>query len=146
MIYIKHVGIYVNDIETEKQFYKNVFQMEIICDAMCDQNEMLSELFHDGMGKALITKLITPLGGRTGIGEMVELVKVVDSESKGGCHNEIFKPGTAHVCFGVDNIEDAVKSIKKNGGLQKTQIYKFGEKYCSFCTDPEGNWIELICG
>lgn len=144
MIYTKHIGIYVNDIEKEKDFYKNVFQMEVLCDAICDQNEMLGELFHNNNGKALITKLITPFGKKTGIGEMVELVKFVDSENTKGHLHEIYELGVSHICFGVDDINKIIENIKENGGIQKTKIYKLGEKCCSFCTDPEGNWLELI--
>lgn len=144
MTYIKHIGIYVNDIEVEKNFYKNVFGMEVICDALCDQNEMLCELFHDGKGKAYITKLITPLGKKAGVGEMVELVKVDGGEIEGTLLREIFEPGTAHICFGVDNLEQILGKVKVNNGVQRTQIYELGERCCSFCTDPEGNWIEII--
>lgn len=144
MIYVKHIGIYVDDIETEEQFYKNVFEMKVICDAVQEQNEMLCALFHDGKGKALITKLITPLGTNTGMGEMVELIKIDGKNETKEQEKEIYETGTAHVCFGVDDIVDVVERVKENGGSQKTQIYRLGERYCVFCTDPEGNWIELI--
>ena len=145
MIYTKHVGIYVNDMEREKQLYQNVFQMDVICDAYRDQNEMLCELFQEGKGEALITKLITPLGKETGMGEMLELLHVTGQGNKKEKAGVIYEPGTAHICFGVDDMSQTVERVKSNGGIQKTKIYCLGQKLCTFCMDPEGNWIELIC-
>ena len=144
MTYIKHIGIYVNDIEIEKRFYQNVFNMEVISDVYSDQNEMLRELLHDGKGEVLITKLITPLGRETGVGEMIELLHVSEASSKKENTGYVYECGTAHICFGVDDISQTVERMKDNGGVQKTKIYCLGQKRCTFCTDPEGNWIELI--
>lgn len=145
MIEIKHAGIYVNDIDAETQFYKNVFDMFAICEKVNDSNELLDELLDYQGAKIQVTKLITPKGKETGYGDMIELVKVSEGNNPQSVIGNIYNIGMAHVCFGVDSIEEIKSKIVKNGGCMKTDIitHANGKKY-AFANDIEGNWIEII--
>jgi catechol 2,3-dioxygenase-like lactoylglutathione lyase family enzyme len=59
--------------------------------------------------------------------------------------------GFAHVSFTVDDIDTVVAEIERHGGALRTRLdHSFGDKLeqpCTtivFCTDPDGNRIELI--
>ncbi len=148
MIAIRHTGIYVNDIAGLEYFYKSVFDMIAICSKKPDRGELFDELLGTENSFIVTTKLITPYGKQAGQGDMIELVKVLTEsvETLSLPENRpVSMTGMAHVAFGVDDIEDTVSRILSGGGQQKTDIVemKNGSR-CCFCTDPEGNWIELI--
>jgi catechol 2,3-dioxygenase-like lactoylglutathione lyase family enzyme len=59
--------------------------------------------------------------------------------------------GFAHVSFTVDDIGAVVAQIERHGGMLRTRLHhSFGDKpeqprtTIVFCTDPDGNRIELI--
>ncbi len=146
MIAIRHTGIYVADIVLLENFYRTVFEMIPICSMERDSGRLFDELL--GMKVELMTsKLVTPYGKKQGQGDMIELVKVLTDTGVSDFPKDhpIYTIGNAHIAFGVDDIKAVVRAIIDNGGQQKTdiQIMKNGNS-CCFCTDPEGNWIELI--
>ena len=57
----------------------------------------------------------------------------------------IYSAGTMHLAFGIPDIEVAVRRIEQLGGKLLSKIYVMpnGRK-CCFCSDPEGNGLELI--
>ncbi len=148
MVAIRHTGIYVDDIDGLEEFYKSAFDMTTICSKELDRGRLFDELLGSDDSLIMTTKLITPYGKLAGQGDMVELVKVMsDSFESPSVPNPhpIFMIGMGHIAFGVTDIEDVVSKIISAGGNEKTNIVemKNGNK-CCFCTDPEGNWIELI--
>lgn len=142
MIELRHVGVYVSELEKMETFYKNVFQMTVIQSKVFTENPLLDELL--GNRQAIISKLITPYGRISGTGDMVELVEVCGEQPKKSITGEVYIPGTAHIAFGVDDIPVIVNRIMENGGCMKTSIVGLGSNKCCFCVDPEGNWLELI--
>ena len=147
MIAIRHTGIYVNDMKRMEAFYTSVFQMHAICSMEPDEGELFDELLGTRNARIMTSKLITPYGKTAGQGDMVELVKVLSEGDCGALPEErpISMIGMTHLAFQVEDITASVDRIMKNGGLRKTGIKEMrnGNK-CCFCTDPEGNWIELI--
>lgn len=146
---IRHTGIYVSNIKVVEEFYINTFAMHVIC----KEEQMISELLDELLGEknvcVLITKLITDFGVKTGNGDMLELIEVTSLEKNGrvGRNTErvIWRKGTAHIAFDVEDIEHTGEVVMRNGGIVKTKIYEVKNKNkCCFCCDPEGNWIELI--
>ncbi|MDE7313119.1 MAG: glycosyltransferase [Eubacterium sp.] len=150
---IRHTGIYVKNIIQMGNFYKEVFDMHMICNQETDSNPLLDELLELPDAEIQTTKLITEYGRIAGQGDMIELVKVIHTNvqkhdvniSLAASGHPISDTGTAHIAFGVHRIENVLTKIITNGGEKKTSIYKManGNK-CCFATDPEGNWIELI--
>ena len=146
MISIRHVGVYVNDLEKAEQFYSEVFSMRTIVSHNPEQSEMLDDLFRQSGARILTTKLITPYGCETGTGDMLELIKVVSFEPGHLPGNRmISETGMGHVAFGVTDIENVSNKIAEHGGRMMTKVYTMpnGNK-CAFAQDPEENWIELI--
>ena len=144
MIQLRHVGLYVHNLKKETEFYQQVFNMYEICNDIEQSDELIDELLsvHEAVK---ITKLITEQGKRTGSGDMIELVEYPHSQYQAFSDNEIYKPGVAHLGFGIDDMDATLSRLKNLGGKQKTSVHIMpnGNK-CCFCQDPEGNWIELI--
>lgn len=148
MIAIRHTGIYVNDICRLEEFYSAVFEMIPICSMEPARGRLFDELLGIRDVEILTTKLVTPYGKTNGQGDMLELVKIQQGEKDVPFLPEdypIFLTGVGHIAFGVDNIYETVRDIKKRNGRQKTKVVSMQNKnLCCFCRDPEGNWIELI--
>ena len=146
MIAIRHTGIYVDDIDLMEDFYVYVFDMLPICSKEKDRGELFEELL-DCDAEIMTSKLVTPYGKKNGQGDMLELVKVIKDINPTNYIGEhpIYLIGTAHIAFGVDDIQECLdRIICKNGIIRtKNTLMKNGNR-CCFCTDPEGNWIELI--
>ena len=145
MIYIKHIGLYVNDLKKMKEFYMACFDMKSIVSKENETSNMLDELLNKKKAIISTEKLITQYGEATGIGEMLELIKVENKQ--GTCsdkNKEIDNIGTIHISFGVDNMENVKKKICDLQGEIKTQTYILNGNKCCFAKDPEGNWLELI--
>lgn len=144
MIQLRHVGIYVNDIKIEKEFYKQVFDMYEICDEIEQMDALVAELLstHDSVK---ITKLITEQGKVNGAGDMIELVQYPKSLERDLLNYPVYKTGVTHLGFGIDNMDEVLSRLKSFGGKQQTTVHimENGNK-CCFCQDPEGVWIELI--
>ena len=85
MISIRHVGIYVNDINLLEKFYTKVFHMTVICRQEPDTNKLLDQLLDKANVKIITTKLITEYGRQKGFGDMLELVKIVGDKSDRIC-------------------------------------------------------------
>lgn len=144
MIQLRHVGVYVNDLKSQTEFYRRVFDMHEICDNIRQQDALVSELL-SAKEPVEITKLVTMYGKKNGAGDMLELIRYSNSAYKVTEDYPIYKTGVAHLGFGIDDITETVSRIKALGGKQKTSIHIManGNK-CCFCQDPEGNWLELI--
>lgn len=145
MVYMKHVGIYVKNLDLEASFYKKVFGMVPVCESIVQDDELINDIF-DGVAKVTISKLITERGKEIGIGDMVELLQVTPFQDVGiGVADRIYDAGCMHVAFSVQNIEAVTQNIKDNQGRQITAIHLLNERNkCCICRDPEGNWLELI--
>ncbi len=145
---IRHVGIYVNDIRGLEVFYSSVFHMKAICSMQPDSSPLFDELLDIKNAEIMTTKLITPYGNKNGRGDMLELVKVI-SDIKGGDYypqlRKIYLTGMWHIAFETDDIFQTADQIRQMDGRKETDIVEMKNgNFCCFCTDPEGNWIELI--
>lgn len=145
MLNIRHVGIYVEDIEKETEFYKKCFQMIAVSEKQKDRNILLDELLEHEASEIITTKLITPAGKQNGQGDMIELVKIISHVEHLRIPSPIYNTGMMHIAIGVENIEQVIEVIAQNGGCEKTQIvtHANGNRF-AFAIDPEGNWLELI--
>lgn len=145
MLYIKHVGLYVNDLIKMQNFYTKCFEMRCVVNEYMDSSSMLDELLQKENAVISTVKLITQYGHKTGIGEMLELIKVRNKtytfKDEGKSIDCI---GTMHISFGVDDLGEVIEKIKEFGGTIQTTIHILSGNKCCFATDPEGNWIELI--
>ncbi len=145
---IRHIGIYVNNIELMELFYTKVFDMHVICSCEKDNSSLFDELLGEKNSTILTSKLITPYGKQAGQGDMIELVRVTNEgfyTNDNVIEKNIYDIGNSHIAMGVSDIVMTVDRIVEFGGKKYTSIYKMKNgNDCCFCNDPEGNWIELI--
>ena len=141
---IKHVGIYVFNLELMENFYHAVFDMDFICSNQEFMHPLMEELLEYKESKVKISKLITEYGKRNGIGDMIELIAIENFVNKDRLKNaKIWE--NFHVAFEVQDVKKTVEKIIAYGGTQKTKIYQMENgNLCCFCVDPEKNWLELI--
>lgn len=146
MNYIKHVGIYVKDMDLMTDFYKTIFSLIPICENIIDNGELYNQLYGGDNATAKITKLVTEYGNQQGQGDMLELIHVEKGENINydEIRRNIYDVGLSHISISVENIEESVEQIINHGGQTKTHILRINQRQCCFCTDPEGNVIELI--
>ena len=146
MYNLKHVGLYVSDLEAETKFYRDVFHMISVCENNVEENFLLDDLFKKENIKIYTTKIITETGKKNKTGDMIELIKVGSfTPDKNVENSSIWAKGMMHIAIGVSNIENTVKLLLDNGGKMMTKVHVMsnGNK-CAFAKDPEGNWIEII--
>lgn len=144
MLQLRHTGLYVEKLEKMAAFYKNVFSMNEICVGVRQNDALIHDLFQDDTASVRITKLITAQGKVNGVGDMLELIQVVEKNFS-SAHGLFYSIGSMHLGFGVDDIDDVAARLVKAGGQMITAIHTMPNgKKCCFCLDPEGNGIELI--
>lgn len=144
MLQFRHTGLYVENLEKMLEFYKNVFSMYEICVNVRQEDALISDLFNDDKALVTFSKLITEQGKVNGRGDMLELLHV-EVGNYPAVKGPIFRTGTMHIGFGVDDIDDVTDRLVKAGGQMVTEIHTMPNgKKCCFCLDPEGNGIELI--
>lgn len=145
MLNMRHVGVYVGNIEREADFYKKCFQMIAVSENQTDKNILLDELLQHENVEIMTTKLITPTGRENGRGDMIELIKIISPMTQIRIPSPIYNFGMMHIAIGTDHLQQTMELVIQNGGCQKTQIvtHENGNKF-AFATDPEKNWLELI--
>lgn len=145
MIYIKHIGIYVRNLELMKKFYSLALNMKIIQSDYLDSGSFYDQLLGCSNTKVRIAKLITEKGVETQIGDMLELIEIIDDFS---CTNQPFKIssiGTVHIAFGVSNIFESIEAIQALGGeVVISPTRRENGNWLAFAKDIEGNWLEVI--
>lgn len=145
MIRFKHIGLYVNDLKKMTEFYKNVFDLHLICDDSEDKGDFLSLLSGEKDIIIGITKLITERGKITQEGEMIELIQVKNKDCGSICTDSIMSVGIMHIGMGVDDIFVSRDRIMENGGAIMVEPFlRENKNWLCFAKDPEGNWIEVI--
>ena len=142
MIEMRHVGLYVENLEQMEEFYATVFSMKKVLSKVKTSDILIDAIVGKG-ATVLISKLVTPYGCQTGTGDMVELLQVVTPATPLE-PGPVYTPGRAHIGFGVDDLDKTVETLIQHGGVQQTPILQMGKNRCCFCTDPEHNWLELI--
>lgn len=137
---IRHVGIYVDDLEMMKSFY-------------CD-NFGFTEKIHDietgifintilGLKHAQVElyKLESPCG------EMIELLKYMESYDVRNHNNEyVWEKGRAHIALTVADVDKCYEDmcLQAISFISKPCISPNGNAKVCFCRDPEGNYLELV--
>lgn len=142
---IKHIGIYVKDLEGIVHFYKEVFGF-IELARYVDIGEHIDRILNRKSALVKICKLLTPFGKQKGQGDMLELICFPDQDGEQHIYGEIFTPGMAHIGIGVENVHQSCQRIQAFGGrvlCGPMQVQESGN-YVAFCQDTEGNYLELI--
>ena len=145
MEYIKHIGIYVKNREMMKRFYTSVFMMKVIQSEYCDSGFFYNQLMGVCNTNVIITKLITERGVETKVGDMIELIEVVEGPLVNRQTEYINFIGTMHIAFGVSNIQSSIDAIRDYGGeVVISPFRRENGNWLAFAKDVEGNWLEII--
>lgn len=118
---LNHIAVYVVDLDVATDFYKNVFDLEII-----------PEPFHDGRHTWFS---IGPAGH----------LHIISGAKTAAVHDK-----NEHLCFSVASVEEFVKKLKAmkidfeswTGEKQGITNRKDGVKQIYF-KDPDGHWLEV---
>lgn len=144
MIHLRHTGIYVKDLTRMTDFYREVFQMHTICENVQQADALITDLLRSPEARVKITKLVTEQGKASGVGDMIELLEVIAPQSLAEKIPQPIVTGM-HIAFGVRDIKATRAAILSRGGISATRVHDMGGgRFCCFCRDPEGNWVELI--
>lgn len=137
---IRHVGIYVDDLERMKKFYCNNFgfvervhevEKSIYIDTILGIQDASIELY----------KLEAPNGG------MLELLKYLqDEQSADEGLQAVWKKGNSHIAITVCDVEKRYEQLcaQSVSFISKPCISPNGKAKVCFCQDPEGNYLELV--
>jgi len=141
---IKHIGIYTKDFDVMVKFYKDTVGLIEIADYY-DSGVHLDKILKRENAEARICKLVTPFGKQKGTGDMIELIGI---SANTGRHQdrELFTPGLSHIALETENIAGLYEAIIRGGGqgVCEPLVVSGSGNYMAFCTDPEGNYLELI--
>lgn len=137
---IRHVGIYVDDLEYMKRFYCDNFgfaekvhevEKSIYIDTILGVKNASIELY----------KLEAPGGG------MLELLKYLqDGQSARGTSQTVWKKGNSHIAITVCDVERYYEQLcnQSVSFVSRPCISPNRKAKVCFCQDPEGNYLELV--
>ncbi len=137
---IRHVGIYVDDIDKMIDFYINVFQLKIIYHII-EEGPQTDRMFASEGMKIEVCKMVSSDGG------IIELIKKCDKRFERNDQNRnITNTGQMHIAFTVKDAEQKYSelveykcrcsSVPVDSSDGKVRVF--------FATDPEGNFLELV--
>lgn len=92
---IEHIGIAVNNLDTDAPFWKHIMNIPHRNTELVDDQGVITDIYDTGKGKV---ELLEPTTKNTTVGKFLD---------KRG-------PGVHHVCFEVDDINNAIKELKES--------------------------------
>lgn len=138
---IRHVGVYVENIQKIREFYEKVFSMKVVAYA---EEELITIPINKKNEKLRVETMKMLADG----GTLLEFVRLKESCQyvEGNRTSHFFEPGAFHLAFSVTSISDCLNKIKKFDGIVLTSKNTLvqGGRPVVFCRDCEGNFVELI--
>ena len=92
---IEHIGLAVNSLDTDAPFWKHVLKISHKGTEVVDDQDVTTDIYDTGRGKV---ELLEALGENTAVGKFLKN------------HG----PGMHHVCFEVDDINNAINELKES--------------------------------
>ncbi len=141
---IKHIGIYVRDLDKMVSFYKDVLGF-IELTRYSDKGNHIDSILKRQGAEVEICKLVSPFGKEKKQGDMIELICFPENDRR-MILGELFAPGMSHIGLEVEDVHKMYQTIQENGGqsvCEPIQVKESGN-YLAFCRDVEGNYLELI--
>lgn len=136
--FVRHIGIFVDNLEQMKSFYMNCFDLKE--KAHVNEGGNYLETFLGVKGIALENyKLQDPNG------LIVELLK---TDEEYGEHHfpQVCHKGCLHLAMTVQNVNEIYSRLKTHGGdpIAEPIVSPDGNAKVCFGRDPEGNYLELV--
>ena len=140
MTALRHIGVYVSDMELMIAFYTEVFGMKIVSRAI-EQGDYTDTVIGAGVHTELdVCKMTFPGGG------MLELISAnVGSENRCRDHS-LYDRGMHHISITVDSSEEMYRMLSDRGCecISIPTVNADSTAKVFFARDPEGNYLELV--
>ena len=136
---IRHVGIVVSNLENSIAFYKDLLGFEII------SNTLEPSLFIDKL-LGISNSRLTTVKMRLPEGHILELLHFQSHQDPDIQIKDLVSVGITHFALTVKNIELLYTKLMNLGVefICPPEKSPNGFAKVTFCTDPEGNYIELV--
>ena len=140
MIKIRHTGIYVQDLELQKEFYEHTLGMKVKVHQVEKGTYINDLLGTDTESEVETCKLIADDGF------MIELCKIRPGVGKREGEIRLFTPGNMHIAITVKDVTGEYDRLRAMGMtfVSEPQLSPDGGARVCFCQDPEGNYLELV--
>ena len=139
-----HINIVANDWRKLAKFYQKVFG----CKPVSSERKLSGNWIEEAttIKNVEINGIHLCLPGYEKNLPTLEIFEYNNIESEQT--KKINQRGYAHIAFGVDNVEEILKRVLIEGGKQvgkivSKEISNAGKITFVYCTDPEGNILEL---
>lgn len=120
--FIHHVAIIASDYETSKHFYTKILGFEIVHEAYREERQSY--------------KLDLKVGD-----SQIELFSFPNVPDR---QNNPEAAGLRHLCFAVENVEEAVNQLAGKGvEVEPVRVDPYTQKAYTFFKDPDGLPLEL---
>ena len=140
----RHVNIVARDWKKLADFYEKVFG----CEKVPPERDHKGPWFDDvtGLSGANARGAHIRVPGWGDDGPTIEIFEYTPLDE--GKTPAINRLGFAHIAFEVDDVEEALAALKEAGGgtlgkLIRSEVPGAGLLTVIYCTDPEGNIVEL---
>jgi len=143
MLSTAHVSFTVEDLERSLEFYRDTLGMKLVA-RMERVGEDISRIVGFENAHLRIAFLELPRAG----GMQLELIEYVSPRGR-PIDRDTCNPGSAHICFNVEDIPSAYEALRGRGVAFKSEpvpiqtgVNKGG--YAVYFLDPDGNTLELV--
>lgn len=140
---MRHVGIYVENIDRMVDFYRELFQLEIVVH-QTEKGAYTDTIFNEKLMGVEVYKLQFPDKS------MIELLKYRGSGTallqEKSADEMIYQTGRMHIAITVDSAENVYSKLVDKGCqiLSPPCISADGKARVFFARDPEGNYLEIV--
>jgi|TARA_R110000744_G_scaffold99591_6_gene192130 catechol 2,3-dioxygenase-like lactoylglutathione lyase family enzyme len=135
---IRHTGIVVTDIEKSIDFYRQYFGFEVQKD-MIESGEYIDNFCSLEGVKVRTVKMALENG------DMIELLDFISHPEENN-EKRINNIGCTHFALTIENLDELYSAMTNNGVFFNCcpQFSPDGRAKATFCTDPDGTFIELV--
>lgn len=136
---IRHIGIVVSDLEKALHFYQDLLGLKVV-NKMVESGNCIDKI--SGLKNVKVTTIKLAAGD----GNLVELLCYHSHKREIVFKKDICEIGVSHVAFTVENLDAEYKRLLRAGVKFNAppQISPDGYAKVTFCSDPDGNFIELV--
>lgn len=131
-----HTGFSVREIDSVINYYGKSLGFEVIFEAR-NMSDLISSITGvQGLGAHLVQMKSKISDQVLEFIEFTNVPKIVDDILP-------IYPGRAHTAYLVKDLETAVESMKREGGILLGRITEFSEGKAAYCADRFGTVVEL---
>jgi catechol 2,3-dioxygenase-like lactoylglutathione lyase family enzyme len=134
-----HTAIRVSDIERATAFYVDVFGAEILTNPFVLEGDFAEAMMGGPSGVRFKMRHLQCDGG------VIELFQFLSPVHQTGPQHASVST-ILHIGFRVDDVDEIARRVMRSGGTLIIPVTTWGEWKLTFCTDLDGNVLELADG